>query len=271
MKFCYVDESGLAGDPFAVMVGILVDAQRMQVTKRDWNDLLTALSSILGKPLAEIHTSDFYSGNGVWRTLDGETRSRIITAIFEWLGERKHSIVFSAVDTATFNSSFASEPESAQIGSLWRFMALHLCLSLQKHFQSKGDNKGNTVVIFDRKETDAHGLIDIIKSPPTWTDQYYARSRKRERLDQIIDVPYFGDSKHVGLIQLADFVSFFLRRHIEIAENAIPPKYDKELALVTSWAGIALARAIPKAAMYPVRGRSRCADLFHKYAPRSVL
>jgi len=31
MKFCYLDESGIGDEPYAVMVGIIVDAQRMHV------------------------------------------------------------------------------------------------------------------------------------------------------------------------------------------------------------------------------------------------
>lgn len=271
MKFCYVDESGTGSEPFAVMVGIIADAQRMHVTKDDWSQLLAILTRLVGRPVGEIHTNDFYPGNGPWRGLDGDSRTKIIAAIFKWLDDRKHSIVYSAVDKAKFQSQFAGEAHSTEIGTLWRFMALHICLSLQKHYQSQKKNKGNTVLVFDRKDTDAFDFIEIIRNPPDWTDTYYAKKPKQERLDQIIDVPYFGDSKHVGLIQVADFVSFFLRRHIEITQNAVAPKYEKEEELISSWAESAFARAIPKSAIYPAKGRCDCAELFYKYAASSVL
>ena len=44
MKFCYLDESGTGHEPFAVMVGIIVDSHRMHLTKKDWADLLLKLS-----------------------------------------------------------------------------------------------------------------------------------------------------------------------------------------------------------------------------------
>jgi hypothetical protein len=72
MKFCYVDESGTGDEPFAVMVGVLVDAQRMHVTKGAWQDLLRLLSEICCKEVTEFHTRDFYKGNGVWRTISGD-------------------------------------------------------------------------------------------------------------------------------------------------------------------------------------------------------
>ena len=98
MKFVYVDESGTGDEPIGVMVGVIADSHRMRVTKQDWNELLSALSVIIGRQVSEIHTRDFYSGNSPWRDLDGHQRSAIIDAIFHWLHQRRHSIVYTAVD-----------------------------------------------------------------------------------------------------------------------------------------------------------------------------
>ncbi|MBM4467377.1 MAG: DUF3800 domain-containing protein [Chloroflexi bacterium] len=271
MKFCYLDESGIGNEPYAVMVGVIVDAQRMHVTKKNWADLLGLLSKIVGQPISEIHTREFYSGNSPWRGLTGEVRAQIISAIFDWLRKRKHHIVYSAVDKAKFSREFAQEPHADEIGTLWRFMALHVCLAIQKHFQSEERNKGHTVFIFDNEEREASNLITLIKNPPVWTDTYYSRAPQQEQLDQMVDVPYFGDSRHVGLIQLADFVSFFLRRFIEIKEGVIPPTYSDERTRVEGWAKIALAQSIPKSAIYLSKGRCECADLFCRYAPACML
>lgn len=273
MKFCYLDESGTGEELFAVMVGIIVDAYRSRITRKDWSDLLALLSQIVGKPLLEIHTSDFYSGNGIWRNLPGDKRARIINAIFNWLKSRNHKIVYSAVDKDKFNFDFDKEQRANEIGSLWRFMALHVCLSIQKHSSlSYEKTKGQTMMIFDKEEAEADDFIKLIINPPEWSDTYYNydRYKNAERLDQIIDVPYFGDSRHVGLIQLADFVSFFLRKYIEI-EMGIPPDYVEEPERIKEWSKIILEQAIQKSAMYPARGRCECADLFYRYAPSCLL
>jgi len=271
MKFCYLDESGTGNEPFAVMVGIIVDAQRMHVTKAHWHDLLTTLSNIVERDVKEIHTRDFYPGNSPWRGLSGEIRARIIAAIFNWLRDRRHKIVYSSVNKEEFFRDFAGEQWAVEIGTLWRFMALHICLSIQRHHQSFERNKGHTVLVFDNEEREASRFIELIRNPPAWTDTYYGRAQRQNRLNQIIDVPYFGDSQHVGLIQVADFVSFFLRRHIEIQEGAIPPRYADEAQLVQGWAEGALAQAIPKSKIYPSRGRCECASLFYRYAPACML
>jgi len=43
MKFCYIDESGTGDEPYAVMIGVIVDSSRMHVTKKDWAELLSIL------------------------------------------------------------------------------------------------------------------------------------------------------------------------------------------------------------------------------------
>jgi hypothetical protein len=270
MKFCYVDESGTGDEPYAVMVGIIVDAQRMSLTKQHWKGLLTALSEVVQKPITEIHTRDFYAGNGPWRDIDGPQRSQIITLIFNWLRDRKHHIVYSAVDKTKYRSDFLREAYACDIPNLWCFLALHLTLSLQKQHQTENKNKGHTVLIFDNEEQSSKDFIMLSNNPPAWTHVYYGKGRKQEPLDQIIDAPYFADSKSVGLIQVADFVSYFLRRYIELKQNANPPKYQNEENKVYGWMDTAFSRSIPKSIMYPTRGRCECADLFWRYAPDCI-
>ena len=83
-------------------------------------------------------------------------------------------------------------------------MAIHTCLTTEKYCKSEIGVKGNTVLIFDKEECEADDFIELVKNPPEWTDTYYSREHRQVRLDQIIDVPYFTDSRHVGLIQLED-------------------------------------------------------------------
>lgn len=271
MKFCYLDESGTGDEPYAVMVGVIADAQRMHITKEEWAKLLELLSELAKKPIPEFHARDFYSGKGPWYGFDGDIRSQITSAIFNWLKERNHKIVYSAVDKAKFRSNFNKEPYAKEVSSLWCFMALHICLAIQKHFQVIKYRKGNTVLIFDNEEQESDNFINIIRTPPEWTETYYKRDKNQDRFDQIIDVPYFVDSRHVGLIQIADLLSYFLRKHIELQMGAVQPSYPNEHKLIEGWVNTALGLSIPKRAIYPSRGRCACADLFRRYAPSCLL
>lgn len=274
MKFVYIDESGTGNEPIAVMCGIIADSHRMRVTKADWNALLKILSEIVGREIAEIHTRDFYSGNSPWRSLNGKQRSDIIDAIFNWLKERKHALVFTAVDKQLFMKEFNNEKFSKEISTLWRFLALHLFLSLQKYFQGpargkkrKVNSKEMFVLIFDEEKREEKHFTDLIINAPDWTDSYYDRKEEQEKFSQLVDVPHFVDSKYVGLIQLADFVCFFLRRHIELQLGYIKDAYDGEIKKIQKWADIIFNQSIPINNIYLKRGRCDCSELFYKYAP----
>lgn len=270
MKVCYCDESGTGAEPIALMAGVVVDSQRMHVTKEYWHELLFELSRIVGANLAEIHTRDFYSGNGVWRGMSGERRSEVISTVFNWLAERKHHIVCTAVDKQAFSTSAAAGQIPKEVGTLWRFMGFHLVLAVQRHFQKHEKTKGNTIFIFDNEEQERLRFSDLISHPPAWSDSYYSKQKKQHRLDQIIDVPYFADSQHVALLQVADFVAYFLRRYAEIQEGLTPPRYPAEMAKVSRWIEILKRCSLPAAATYPATARCECAELFYSHAPGCI-
>ena len=135
MKFCYIDESGTGDEPYAVMVGIVVDATRMRPTKAQWDGLLRELETIVGRPIEEIHTRDFYAGNGPWRKISGPQRAAIIGAVMDWIGNRKHTFVYTAVNKAKFFSEFPGDDRYGDIRTLWRFLGMHLVLTIQRQHQ----------------------------------------------------------------------------------------------------------------------------------------
>jgi hypothetical protein len=270
MKFCYCDESGTGEEPIAVMVGILVDSHRMHITKHEWTDLLQALSKRAGRQIEELHTRNFYAGNGIWKELDGPTRAAIISLIFEWLAERKHNIVYTSVCKASYYEQFNLQRVPDELNTLWRFMGFHLLLAIQKYCQTYPKNKGNTVLIFDNEEREQMRFTDVIMRPPNWSGEYYGKKPKSDPLDQIVDVPYFGDSKEVALIQLADFLAFFLRRYAEIKENLVPAKYQDEEQKINGWIKSMIERSIGRSMIYPKVGRNSAEELFFRNASASI-
>lgn len=270
MKICYCDESGTGNEPIAVMVGVIVDSHRMHVTKDEWQELIVALARIVGRPVNELHTRDFYAGNGIWHGLPGAERTRIIGEVFRWLAQRRHNIVYASVDKAVYHTTQKAGQLPPQVGSLWRFMGLHLLLSVQKCHQSAAGTKGNTIFVFDNEERERMRFTDLVASPPAWTDSYYRKKKKQARLDQVVDVPYFGDSQEVHLLQVADFFAYFLRRHAEIASGYVAEKYAEEASQVAGWISILRERSLPARFMYPAVGRCEAATLFHDHAPEVI-
>ena len=271
MKFCYFDESGTGSEPYAVMVGVMVDTQRMHLTKTDWSDLLNTLSKIIGKKVDELHTREFYRGNGIWRNANtGPLRTKIVVAILDWLKQRKHKVTFSAVHKSTFFSDLKTDEKLKEIGSLWSYMAYHQALSIQKYQQKEEKTKGHTVLVFDREVKEEAKFSALIFNPPTWTDTYYSKDKKQQRLDQIVDVPYFADSKHVHLLQVADLLSYFIRLYIEVVTDHTKESYKGELEFLEKVIEMVKVLSIPKPTRYLSTKQCDCSILFTRYAPSQI-
>jgi hypothetical protein len=270
MKLCYCDETGTGEEPIAVMVGILVDSTRMHVTKSDWQELLGKLSALVGKQIAELHTRNFYSGSGIWKPLDGAARAKVIGEVFAWLAARKHKIVYSSVCKSEYQTMFALQRIPDELNTLWRFLGFHLVLSVQRHCQKHDKNKGNTLLIFDNEEREQMRFTDLLLRPPEWSGEYYGKGKKQEPLDQIIDVPYFGDSQEVSLIQVADFVAYFLRRYAEIKEGHTPIKYPDEAWRIDGWIETLASLSIGRSMMYPKVGRNKAEEMFYATASKAI-
>lgn len=271
MKLCYFDESGTGQEPIAVVVGVVVDSQRMHVTKEDWGDLLAELSKIVGKNLLELHTKDFYVGGGPFRGMSGTNRAEYISKTISWFCERKHSFVHSAVHKQTFEQGRANGSIYPELRSPWQAAAFHAVLALQRAHQSQEKTKGHTLLVFDNKGHEEGPLADLIATPPSWSDSYYSRNKKQEQLSHIVDSPYFAQSHRVPLIQVADFLAYFLRRYAELQEGLVPAKYQEEETRIGAWVKAVGARSIGSNHTYPVKGRCATAQMFYSHCPNSLL
>ena len=270
MKFCYFDESGMGSEPYLVVAGIIVDSQRMHVTKDAWVNFLSYLSKVAGRRIAEFHSREFYRGNGTWYGTDGIKRAEIIEAILDWVQERKHKCVFSGLNKTQFKKLLSKDKRIKQFKSMWCAAAMHCTLQIQKHHQREAKTKGHSVLIFDREVMKEKDLSLLIHNPPSWIDTYYGRKKKQTALDQIVDVPFFADSKHILLAQVADLFAYILRTSTEIHDGLIAEKYAGEGAKMQTWAKSIAELALPRASRYPTKGRCQATQLFWKLAPSTI-
>ena len=283
MKFCYVDESGKGDGPVLVVAGIVTDSHRMHVTKRDWLDIIAVFADRLKKPVDEFHTKHFYRGNGIWRDLDGQQRTDVMNAILEWLTKRNHKVVFSAIDRSKADKAdYATKPDfltNANRARYWRLAVLHLMLGIQKLHQREQKNKGNTVLILDRGN-DEEDVADLSLSPPTWTDSFYDYSpvlgkcqkpNPEPRLNQVVDVPFFADSKKVGLLQIADLFAYLLRHHAELQAGYTQEGYAGEKDKVSGWIKQIASLMVPDSYRWPSIGGCDCSKWFKGVAPEPLL
>lgn len=125
-------------------------------------------------------------------------------------------------------------------------------------------------MIFDEEVLEESEFQKLILAPPSWSDTYYEKGKRQGRLHQIVDAPYFADSKNIGLIQTADFLAYIVRRFVEIKEAVVPPKFPEEEARISAWFAKIRGRSLPYQCMYPKRQRCATAELFWDLAPKCV-
>lgn len=277
MNICYCDETGIGQNDFAVMCGIIADDQRMHKTKAHWWELLQQLRDEAKKPVDEIHTRDFYSGNGGWSKVKGERRAEIITDLLAWLKSRNHKAVIVCVekpkyDTANIDLSPASASSPViKPNSPWRYLGLHLVLAVQKYQRQKKNRlNGHTVMVFDNEESEKDAFSELIFSPPEWTNGYYKKDS--EPLDMIVDVPYFANSPCIPLIQAADILCYLCRKYLLVASKIQKEGYPDELETLEGYMDAIRSISVKSKYTYPdLSSADDSAKVFYKNAPKLFL
>ncbi len=265
MKVCYVDESGNNdADPCLVMVGILADVARLNRTVVEFGEIFDEVQKLFQENLRELKGAKMIFGRNRWKKIDAQTRKGLAETICKWVCARKHHLVIAAVDRVAFsNSKGPWLPRQDP----WLAAALHIALQLQKNNQEHAKNKGRTFVIFDENKIGSDNLSELLWAPPSWTDDYYARSAKRPPLDQLIDSSFTVKSHHAGLVQVADLYAFVFRRWAEFRQFGLPEEWDGEQPFIDDLVGILQSRIVARSVRHPKRTPSDSAKWFTNITP----
>lgn len=271
MKLVFLDESGKAKDDVSVVAGIVVDSYRIHSTRREWIGLLDAMTELAGKPVTEFHMRNTYSGRDEWSSAGIENRAVAINMVLDWVAEKSHPIVFGSTLKSAFDARIKSAcPMLNELGSRWVCEAFHIALAINKAHKSLPKNRGKSILVFDQGSGYERKLSELLVSPPVWSDTYYERKKEEEQLTEIMDTSLFADSVHAPLIQIADAISFILRRVGEIRDAGHKERFVGELRNLESWIHKISPGMQPVAHRYKKKGRCQCADLFWELAPPSL-
>jgi hypothetical protein len=271
MKICYVDESGNSSqDPCLVMVGVLVDAYRLNRTREEFAEIFDEIQSLFEENLRELKGSKMIFGRDRWRKVDPEVRKRIAGYLCNWIADRKHYLALSAIDRNKLTKDkTAGVPKECR--DEWLAGGLHIALQIQKSHQGKDKNKGHTFLIFDDNKAKADALSDLLWQPPEWTDDYYAKQKKQNRLDQIVDTTFSIKSHHAGLVQVADVFAFIFRRYAEMNDFGKPEEWAGEQALIEDYVATLSSRLLPRGCRWPARQNGASSRWFNSIAPASLM
>ena len=110
----------------------------------------------------------------------------------------------------------------------------------------------------------------LLFAPPAWTDQYYGRKPRQERLDQVIDTAFYARSHHVGLVQIADLFAYLFRRYAELRDYGDPEAYGGELRTVAGWVEQISERLVALAHRCPKRPTNDVAEWYVNACPTSL-
>lgn len=270
MKVCYVDESGnLDSDPCLVMAGILVDAARLNRTRQEFGEIFDAVQRLFAEPLKELKSSKMVYGKDRWRHINPEDRKAIAEYFCNWIAERKHTLLLSAINRAKFSEKPGQCPGELE-SDIWIATGFHIALQLQKANQGQAKNKGHTFLVFDENKQKADRLSELLWEPPPWSDGYYSRGKKQLPLDQLIDTAFTVKSHHAGLVQVADLFAFLLRRYAELAEYGKAEEWKGETVFVKRCIERLSSRMLPRGTRWPVRTTGDCAKWYNRIAPESL-
>ena len=271
MKLCYVDESGNQdADPCFVMVGLMVDSQRLNRTREEFSDIFTEIQALFQENLQELKGSKILFGRDRWKKVDADRRKQLVGSLVQWVVDRKHTLLISAIGRDAHNRIDKTNlPEC--VSDLWLSAGLHIALQVQKINQGESGNKGNTFLVFDDNKQKADKFADLLWDPPNWSDSFYAKGKKDERLNQLIDTAFTVRSQHAGLVQVADLYAFLFRRYVELHDYNSPQEWNGEQTLIDDYVKTLQSRLKSTSSRWPKRPGCPCTQFFNALAPASLI
>lgn len=241
----------------------------MSRTKRDWDEFRPTLYETLGRPLDVIKGSKLVPRYRKWNSESGQKKLQAVEQILNWFVSRKHKVSFAAIDMKRFQQLDDEDTRKQDLREVWNAAAFHIMLTLQSCFQKEKKNKGHTVFVFDRRK-DSPEFFDLVKEPPIWSDDYYERDVKKDRLDQIVDVPFFADSKLLPLIQMADLMCYIVRRYAEVSDYVRRNENTDERKKYAAWISRIKPSLIARSHRYRTQNPSQTSRFFADLAPESL-
>jgi len=264
MFLCYCDESGYCGraedqeQPVMVMAGILPNAYTYHRSDAEFRHIFEIINGQV--PLDEIKGSQIYRGRGAWADIHPESRDQVIEFYLDWISQRPHQLLISAVDNSRYFGYVHNHPDDTHTVVLpypYLFSGLHIATTVQRLNRGHEKNKGKTLLIYDEQSEFSGQLAQLLFDPPEFIDDYVAFDEKSEksRLSQVVDTAFFVKSHHSSMAQVADIVSFLVCLHLRLQFYGMPEAYDGEKLKIASWVGRIGHRFASVPSMYPKTSR----------------
>jgi Protein of unknown function (DUF3800) len=220
MYLLYLDDAGSvsnSSDTHVVLAGIALFERQVHLLDQSLGGLASEIAPHSPNEL-EFHASHMLAGKGFWRSIPDRSQRR-----------RDLAAALSKADSlqgkwALFGAVMEKQAVSPDDALEYAFEQI---ISRFDRFPGRMHKRNNTqrgLLILDKstQETRLQGL----------TRDFRLNGHRWGRLNNLVDVPFFVDSKATRAVQYADMVAYALWRHFEKGDgeffNIIETAFDKE-------------------------------------------
>lgn len=203
MYLFYVDESGVAQgwndqDNF-ILAGVAVHEGQVRKLSEELDTVQQQFFPSIQIPI-ELHAGPIYHGKGRFRSISVEQRATLLDAVFSVIAQAGFPNLIAFV-TAIHVS--AVQTSSQAFGDCLEDICERFNVFLVRQFNAGYKDKGMLIMDRSGREQQVRDLM---------TDFEYHGTR-HGYLGNIVDVPYFADSSHTRMLQLADLLAFAGHRY----------------------------------------------------------
>lgn len=225
MYILYVDDAGAvknSGDRYFILAGIALFERQIFFLQNALNELAARITP--GDPQnLEFHGNEIQSGRGRWRNLGhrDERRSLMVEALQTGMKTVRGSWCLFGI---------VVEKEAVSPEDPTEYAFEQLCNRFDR-FLGRMHNDGNT----------QRGLLVLDKSTretrlQTLATEFRINGHRWGNLRNLVDVPFFVDSKATRLIQYADLVAYALWRKYQRRDHVfyeiVKDRFDNEGGIV---------------------------------------
>jgi hypothetical protein len=220
MYLFYIDESG---DPFAwdqndnfVLAGIAIHEGQVRILSHQLDDIQKNYFPSINIPI-EFHAGVIHSGKDRYRRIDENTRIQIIDDVYKIINDAGYP---NLITFATAIHVSAVENGGQALEDCLEDLCQRFNTFLKYQFQAGFKDKGLLIMDKSGRENRIREIMNDFEQKGTCNGY----------LGNIMDVPYFADSKHTRMLQLADFVAYAFGRYLNSHDRSFFDKISKRIS-----------------------------------------
>lgn len=219
VKFAYLDEAGIGGEPWVVVGGILIDPDKQWTSLRQYLDDMADYHLLSeDKPGYVFHAKDIFSGSRFFDKAKYPLKKRqeMLHDLCEIPALCGATIFVGIVDLLKYHASRPDRTKGKAISEAHR-ISYAICVCMIDFYMKSYEDKDELVTLVVENNNDARRHIKQMQKH--LNSQELATSLGDHEMTRflpvtkIVDVPHFVDKEDSPIMQIADVCAFVMMRH----------------------------------------------------------